>query len=397
MKSLLQLFKPRAKLYAAINVAAARPARIFSAINLAIDPASEWSTLKFGVYPNKTGLQVFDQEAARAIVEAFNSTASQIADAFRGLPGYVGHPDDPGWMKQNPGVRAEAVSRIREMRVTPAGLQFRTAYNVEGKRLLTGDAPAYTAYSPHWGMEPITYQGRKAFRPVELYSVGYTNLPNIRGNFIGLNEALPPETKPMIPMKEFLIKLLAALGITLAADATDDQAAAAINEALPKATSAIADQGKLAPASNEVATLKPKVTALEAQVQTAVNESATLRTTLATERTARAGLLITSAINEGRLTEAQRPEWLGKFTAQGADFASITTGLGQLAKAVNTKSQTAGLGNRRGQKVDNTRIAAINEAIEDYKRTHAGVSHDAAFNAVRTAKPELFTNDKAAA
>jgi hypothetical protein len=42
-------------------------------------------------------------------------------------------------------------------------------------------------------------------------------------------------------------------------------------------------------------------------------------------------------VNEGRITTAQRAEWLGKFNAAGADFAAVSADLGKLKKAVNTK------------------------------------------------------------
>lgn len=387
------VFSARGCLIRAINVADAAPERHVSAINVAQGPAG-WSIIKYGIYPNRVGLQVFDREAAEAIFKTFNSRLSQFANAFRGEPIYVGHPDDPEWAKANPGIRAEAVGRIREMKVEADGLHLRTAYNVQGERLVKGEAPAYEAFSPNWGMLPITYQGRKAFRPVELYSIGLTNQPNIPGSFIGLNEALPPE--PNSVMKKHIIALLAALGrpVADAAAVTDAQLESAVNEAVPVATKLVGDQASLVTATNETTTVKGQLTAAQAQVQTAVNEAATLRTALAAERAARAGLVITGAINEGRITEAQRPEWLGKFTADKSDFAAVETELNKLQKAVNTKSKTEGIGARRGATGDQSKVRGINEAVTAYKKDHPGATHDDAFAAVRADKPELFTNDK---
>lgn len=363
--------------------------RLTEAINVSFDGKSEWSVIKYGVYPNKVGLQIFDREAAQKIHAAFNDKSNRLASVFRGEPIYVGHPDDPDWARANPGIRAQAVGRIRETKVEEDGLHLKPAYNDDGKRLVGGEAPAYEAFSPNWGMVPTTYQGRKAFRPVELYSIGLTNQPNIPGSYIGLNEALPAEPSNLA-MKNHIIALLAALGrpVANAAAVTDEQLATAVNESVPVATQYVADAGKLAGALNEVATLKPKVTAAEAQVTTAVNETATLRTALATERAARAGVVITRAVNEGRLTEAQRTEWLGKFTAQGADFAAVETDLGKLKTAVNTKTQTPSLGGRRGVQ-DTGKIAAINEAVSA-KQKDSGLSHHEAYLAVKRAKPELF-------
>jgi hypothetical protein len=358
-------------------------AHLVGACNVAYNAKSEWVTIRYGVYPNQVGLQVFDRDGASQMVAAFNSLSGRAADLFRGLPIYVGHPDDAGWAKANPGVRAEAVGRIREMRVADDGLQLRAAYNDEGKRLLTGDAPPYDSYSPNWGMLPAKHQGRAAFRPVELFSIGLTNHPNIPGSYIGLNEALPAE--PISAMKKHIIALLAAIGrpVADAAAVTDEQLATAVNEATPIAAQLLTDNAQLA-------TVKSQLTAAQSQVTSAVNESATLRTSLATERAARAGIVITRAINEGRVTEAQRAEWLGKFTTAGADFTAIESDLGKLKKAVNTQTQTGDLGSRRASTIESKKkISAINEAVTA-KMEAAKCDRVTAYNTVRAEKPELF-------
>ncbi len=380
----------------ALNSAPSR-AGFLSAINVALASKDGWTVLRFGVYPNSVGLQVFDRAAAEAIVTSANSLISRAADKFRGLPVYVGHPDDAEWARTHPGVRAEAVGRMPEFRVAEDGLHIRTAFNAEGQRLLSGDAPAYDSFSPNWGMIPTVHQGRKAFRPVELYSIGLTNQPNIPGTWIGLNEALPPEkfqsTHNQTNMNPKLIALLAVLGTTRAADATEEQLISGLNEALLKAQSAVADQAKLATAVNEAATLKTQLTAAQGQVTTAVNEAAGLKTQLATATAARAELVLVTAVNEGRLTAAQKPEWLGKFTAPGADFAAIEAEVGKLKKAVNTKSK-ADIGARRGDNAQSkTRITAINEAITA-KMTAANCDRNTAYVALQSERPELFTNDK---
>lgn len=367
---------------------------LINACNIALDGKAEWVKIRYGVYPNKVGLQVFDQESAQAIHAAFNEKTNRLAQLFRGEPIYVGHPDDPEWAKRHPEIPMEAKGRIREMKVGADGLALRVAYNDGGLKLVGGDAPAYEAFSPHWGMVETTHQGRTALRPVELYSIGLTNHPNIPGTFIGLNEALPEETNPA--MKQHIIALLAALGrpVANAAAVTDEQLATAVNEVVPVATKLVADAGQLATATNEVSTVKGQLTAAQAQVQTAVNESAGLRTQLAAERTARAGILITTAINEGRLTEAGRTEWLGKFTAQGATFETVEGELKKLVKAVNTRAQ-ADVGGRRGapDAKAKSKITAINEAVSAYKKETGETDHNVAFNAVRQRKPELFEKD----
>lgn len=388
-------------LITAINEATAE--RHVSAINVALEKQDNgWSLLRYGVYPNSVGLQVFDREGAEAMVRAANSLANRAADAFRGLPIYVGHPDDAGWAKANPTVRCEAVGRLPELQATDAGLRLRTAWNTKGKELVSGDAPVFDSYSPNWGMVPITYQGRKAFRPVELFSIGLTNKPNIPGTFIGLNEALPADLplaseKPnqSTTMNPDIIALLAALGQTVAADASPEAVSAAAKAAKAKLTDM--KPASEVTAANEALTLaKQQLTAVQGQVTTAVNEAATLKASLATERAARAGVVLVGAVNEGRLTEAQKPEWLAKFTAPGADFAAVQTELGKLTKAVNTKSNVADLGGRRGAKPGNqTTVTAVNEAINAIQK-ETGCTRPEAMAVARQKKPELFKTEEAA-
>ena len=390
----LLLFARRRPLVTAINEEPALT-RFINAINVAIDGEGDWFKIKYGVYPNKVGLQVFDREAADRMVTAFNSLTERYARLFRGQPIYVGHPDDAEWKRQNPNIPEEAVGRITELKAEEDGMLLRRAFNDQGKRLTAGEAPAYTAFSPNWGMVETTHQGRKAYRPVYLFSLGLCNRPQISGTFIGLNEALPHETTNP-PMNKKLIELLAALGITLAADATDAQATTAINEALPKAATAVADQGKLATAINEKATLQTQLTAAQGSLTTATNEAATLRTSLATERAARADVLLVTAVNEGRITEAQKPEWMGKFTAANADFTAVAGELGKLKVGINTKSKSDDLGGRRASPPSKI-TTAVNEAVSTYLKDHPGVSRPDAFNAVRLDPKHaaLFTNDKA--
>lgn len=382
-------------LVVACNSAATTAGRV-SAINVALGTAAEdWSTIRYGVYPNAVGVQVFDREAADAIVAAANSARSRVANTFRGEPIYVGHPDEPSWAKENPTVRMEAVGRMPEFQATDAGLKIRHAWNDEGKRLVGGPAPVFDSYSPRWGMVPITYQGRQAFRPVELYSIGLTNRPNIPGTMIGLNEALPAplvsENQNKTPMKELIIKLLAALGQTVAADTPDDQIAGLVEKGLT-AAKAMKPASEVT-AANERATLaETKLTAANGQVTAAVNEAAGLRTSLATERAARAGVVVTTAVNEGRLTEAQRSEWVGKFTADKADFAVVEGELKKLKVSINTKTKVEGLGTRRGAAPgDQSKVTAVNEAI-NAKMKATNCTRLEAANALRAEGNALFVS-----
>jgi len=357
-----------------------------AAINEALGGDQEWVRIApYREMPNSVGLQVFDRRAADAMVSAFNSLPERAARLFRGLPVYVGHPDDQGWSRANPSIRAEAVGRIKELQPRDDGLYGRVAWNDEGKRLISGDAAAYAYHSPRWSMRAIPGRA-KTFRPELLHSIGLTNHPNIPDLPIGLNEA---ERAKSIAMKKSILALLAALGRpAIAVDATDAQFETALNAAAPVATSAVADQGKLGPAqtslteaTNEANTLKTERDGLKTKVTD-------LTTAVNTERAARADGILVGAVNTGRISEADKPAWKTKLTADGADITAINTEMQALKPALNTGKPD--LGGRKGEANVQGGIIAINEAIAKHRKEH-DCDHHTAYCAVKRTQPALFT------
>ncbi len=367
-----------------------------SACNETVSPDQEWTRIApYRAIPNEVGLQVFDRAGAEAMVTAFNSVAGKVSRLFRGIPAFVGHPDHPAWAKENPQIVAkygtEAYGRIKALEARDDGLYGKVIFNDDGKRLVSGEAAPFAFHSPRWSMLPATHQGQKAFRPVLLHSIGLTNNPNISGNAIGLNEAVPAFSPTM---KIHIIALLAALGRPIAADSTDEQLAAAVNEATPVATA-------LVTASNELGTLKPQlitaqneIVTLKGKVTTAEGLLTTEKTNAINERAARADAVLTVAVNEGRITEAQRPDWKTKLTT-ATDFGAVQGEIVKLKPAVNTKGKAAVIGARKEEvAASNDMITAINTAVQTHIKT-AGLDpvkdYSAAYDAVRKAQPALFT------
>ncbi|OAM89336.1 phage protease [Termitidicoccus mucosus] len=378
--------KPAARVVAINETGPERLVAAVAAFN-DVAPAADqdWVRLSpYGEFPNEVGLQVFDRAAAEEMTADFNSILGKAQRLFRGPPYYVGHPDDPRWAQKNPGAPMRAVARVKKMEARDDGLYGFVAFNDEGKSLVSGDAAPYAFHSPRWGMRPITHKGRKAFRPVLLYSMGLTNTPNIPGNSIGLNE---PADSFSAMNKEHIIKLLAALGKTVAADATDEQFAAAINEAVPFAQAAVT-------ASASLPGMKTQLTIAQNEAAALRDERDTAKAAATSERAARAGQVVTIAINTGRITEAQRAEWTGKLVA-ASDFAAIEAGLTELKPAINTQSKVAGLGERKAEVAASAeRITAINEAVARHCKENGldpRKDYHRAFTAVKAAKPDLFT------
>lgn len=357
-----------------------------AAINEAFGDDLEWVRIApFGELPNSVGLQVFNKEAAAEMVSAFNSLPERAARLFRGLPVYVGHPDDAGWAKANPSVRTEAVGRIKDLQTRPDGLYGKIAWNEEGTRLISGEAAAYAYHSPRWSMRPVPGR-RKTFQPVLLHSIGLTNHPNIPDLPIGLNEA---ERAQSLAMKKSILALLAALGRpALAADATDEQFETALNEAVPVATSALADQGNLATAQSTLTTAQNEVCTLTTERDGLKAKVTDLQSAVNTERAARADATLLVAINEGRIKEADKAGWQAKLVANGADFDAVSKEITALKPAINTKAPN--IGHRKGEGENTATVDAINEAVTAYQAEH-NCDHHTAYCAVKKKSPELFT------
>ncbi len=395
MKFLLSFFRP---LIHAINEAAT--VGLLGAINDAFDASQEWFRVSpYGDFPvvvtidgvKKRVTQRVDRASAEKMVSAFNSLSARAARFFRGLPIYIGHPDYPDWLAKHPGTPTAAQGRIKELQVRDDGLWGRHVMSKAGAELISGEGAAFDSHSPHFGLLP---QAGTIWPAVQLNSIGLTNSPNIPGTAIGLNEAGEVDSFPT--MNKYLIQLLAALGITVAADADDTKVTSAVNEALPKIQAAIAAQGELAmtktqltAAVNEKTTLQGSLATATADATTARAMAGTLVKQLAAERDGRAEVVLTHAVNEGRITQAQRPEWKGKLVA-ATDFAATEAELTKLVKAVNTRSRVEGVGARKTEEAASAKtISALNEAVAAKEK--AGLTHFDAYQAVRKEKPELFS------
>lgn len=192
-KGVKSLFSGRT-LVMAWNEVENRVTGAISAINEALSGDDEWIPLSpIGEFPNPVGLQILDHEAHKSMVDSFNSLSGKLARLFKGLPIYVGHPDDAVWRRENPGIYnryPHPVGRVKEMKLEDGRAFFKAAWNEEGKRLVSGDAAPLSQHSPHWGMLPLGQRnGKKAFRPVQLFSIGLTENPNIPDNYLGVNES----------------------------------------------------------------------------------------------------------------------------------------------------------------------------------------------------------------
>jgi len=346
---------------------------------------------KYGEYPvtdvkGNDIIQVVDRQAAQTVAANFSSLYGKFANFFRGVPIFEGHADDAEWLAKNPGHRASAVGRIKQVEAGDDGIYVTTALNSDGVNLLGGDAPKYTGQSPLWRLDAIP--GRPGcFKPVLLWSVALTNNPNIMTNTIALNSLLgvadadpspdagtgDPE-QPTDNNMKLTPQALAALGLSPDAEHTNDQISAAIVQIHGTMESAKAAQ----------------VTAESAT--TAANSRLTLVTgELETIRNAAVDTVLTDAIAAGRITEADKEAWT---TALNTSFLSESAKLRNLMPVLNTQNRLGALDRNRGMlAADSTE--ALNTALRAISDEHKlnlddRKDYDRAWELLRTAKPELF-------
>ncbi|MDR0678854.1 MAG: phage protease [Puniceicoccales bacterium] len=136
-----------------------------------------WDWLKlvdYGEYGHRLGVQVVDREGAVAMADRFRSLWARLARRFRGIPVYVGHPDDGEFRGQVGHSDTKAYGWVQQLEAREDGLWIRVRWSPTGRQLLEG--AHYKFLSPRWEME--RREGDRLY-PKSLLSVGLTNCPNM--------------------------------------------------------------------------------------------------------------------------------------------------------------------------------------------------------------------------
>jgi hypothetical protein len=331
-----------------------------------------WALIPYGDHPNERGLQPFGRAQAEKMVGYFKNGWNRVRRAFIGMPILRGHPDMAATVRaelkreKDPAKQAGLQSLINsierrypdktvygtvtDLEARDAGLALRIVLTEEGEALV--NEKGLTAFSPHWlclDGEPVN--GKPTKTPVYLVSIGLTDRPNITGTSL-VNDA--PDFPAM--NKLLAIQILAALGRALANEATDEEVNAALALALPHAQALAAR-----PETTALANEQSRATQLEANLATAATALANERAAHAATAKARNELLVVGAIQAGRITEAQKPVWLGRLDR---DFAAETVALANEQPAVKTRALTGDLGARKpGNAAGDKFTALVNERV----------------------------------
>ena len=99
----------------------------------------------YGDWPNSQGLQRFQPEDARSLVNEFNSFLNS-PQRILGLPWYVGHPDHPAFAERYKDTKA--YGRIKKLEARDDGLYAGVRFNGDGEKLIADES--FHGHSVNW-------------------------------------------------------------------------------------------------------------------------------------------------------------------------------------------------------------------------------------------------------
>ncbi|MDR2737485.1 MAG: phage protease [Puniceicoccales bacterium] len=145
----------------------------------------KWLKLvNFGEYDHPKGTQVLNSLSAKTVVDTFLSSKSHSSEKSRGIPIFIGHPDDPEFASRN----GKIYGRMEDLKVADDALWATVRWSTVGRELFENGILRYL--SPRWLTTQTT--GGKLF-PKCLLSVGLTNHPNIRCEHVSKIETIGEE------------------------------------------------------------------------------------------------------------------------------------------------------------------------------------------------------------
>jgi hypothetical protein len=337
-------------------------------------------------------VQRFTRERAEKMVRDFKSFAGRIKRAVVGLNIYKGHPDAPAYAH----IFTDKAPRgtIADMQVTDAGLRIRPVLNPQGAADVAG---GWREHSPNWNSEYVgddPASGLPIVEPFEFISLGLVPKGNMPGlSLVNSGGELHPATDSSSTMNKYLMELLTAMGVTIAADADETAQSNAVGQAkgiFAAANAAVSERDTLKTTNADLTT---RLTTLEGEKLQLVNSSSTitserdsLKTQLGEERKARALLLVNSAVVEGRLAAADRDSQVLAL-CNAADFTKAADDLAKLPKKLKTESVLNNL-SQQGREVQDRQsqvLSLVNTAMElpEIKALPMDQRYDAAFTRVQ--------------
>lgn len=302
----------------------------------------------YGLHPHTRGLQRLTRDAAQKIVNYNKSLIARLKRSFGGVPVYIGHPDDPAYRGQPGHSDTRAYAWIHELEAREDGLWAKPTWSKIGKELL--ENAHYKHLSPRW---KLAENADGSWQPVELISVGLTNLPNIQGPTIA-NETAPQKEIPQENHEEKPLELkypsyhsdglpLVACALGLAPDATPEAVSAAI------------------------ALIKEQTAA-------------------AAERTALINAQLDLALERGQIALSQRPDWQRKLE-EDVTASNELMALPRHATAMRTPFLSDALTPFQAARLDAR--ADFVRAVEE-RMSNTGEDFSAAWNSIKQTRRDVF-------
>ncbi len=335
-----------------------------------------WAQLApFGDFPGRAVLQVsgqpksfpavqrLDRQSAELMVAHFKSPLNRVKRFFKGCPIYLGHPDHPGVSAQYPDKAPKG--SIVDLAVREDGLYCLPSFFPEAAELVEQQK---LYFSGRWSSEFVNEEGgQKVFRPDALISAGLTEHPNLPVEWLNTASITNPQPEPEMKLTT-LIAALVPCGITLSADATEEQALAAL-QTLTRPT-------------ETTTTIANEKSVLESQLAAA-------RTAFANERRAHIDRLLHHALMRGQITEAEKPVWKNRLEVE-AQFINEAEALVQLPPRLKTTPREISVGARKVSIANAAdRQALVRELVSNLMKER-NLDYDEAYAAVEKANPTLF-------
>lgn len=351
------------------NADVPKPAEAIVFFNDLVIGSDGWAMVtKFGDYPStalipdgkggakkEKAIQRVDKTGAEQMVAEFANSRKGIRKFLRGCNIYDGHPDAPGIGKFFPDKEPKGVFVALEVRED--GLYGMPVFTNEGSDLV--EKKLRRAFSGRIGdSEPCgnDANGVPVYRPTKLYSAGLTNSPHLPVHFFNSDGTVAdaqPQTKNT--MKKTILKMCTALGIQFANEADDAQTEAALDKVGDQVVGLVNEKtsikkklltlcGKLGITfanESQITDVESTLGQAHDKIVTLDSERTSARTQFANERTARIDDEIGYAVTQGRITEAERPQWKNRLNVE-AQFANELTSLRGLAPKVKTEAETRG-------------------------------------------------------
>jgi len=337
--------------------------------------ADNWIKIApFGTYPgSKPGRpQHFTEIEANAMIAEFSSLRGRAGRLFRGIPIFIGHPD------QNPQLYTDhrRLGKVTNLETRQDGLYGEVQWNALGEE---NKREGYWVYpSPRWDAPA----GRPEFRPDRLISIGLTNTPRIAASEPVTNSNDPDPTNETTETTDMDRKILTEkLGLDVTA--TDEEILAKLAAVMSAATTAETAKSEAETAKSEAETAKSEMETAANSLAEANSRIAALEREAQAAREAEANARLDVAETTGRITKAERAEWLPRLT--GADREAQANALAGLKPKLNTRpidvtKQRVEIGDERGRR------EAIANAVSAYEAK--GMTYDEAWAAAKR-DPEL--------